>query len=229
MAANAEGRLMKRSIFAALLVLAGVLGPAQAQTPVAGKDYVEIPNGRPLEPAKGVVVVEEFFNYICPACNAFEPIFVAWQAKLPAYVKVAHVPATFRADFVQYAKAYYAAEGLGLVEKTHRAVYEAIHVKRTIPAEGQRPDEEKIAEFYAGFGVTKDQFLSAMRSFGVKVKVDRATEHMTKSRVPSTPTLVVNGRYMVRGATWDDSLRIASFLIEKEHERASAASAAPSQ
>jgi hypothetical protein len=36
---------------------------------------------------------------------------------------------------------------------------------------------------------------------------------------------------MVRGATWDDSLRIASFLIEKEHERASAsaASAAPSQ
>ena len=222
---------MKGSIFAALLVLAGVSGAAQAQAPVAGKDYVEIQNGRPLEPpAEGVVVVEEFFNYICPACNAFEPVFVAWQAKLPAYVKVVHVPATFRADFVQYAKAYYAAEGLGLVEKTHRAVYDAIHVKRTIPAEGQRPDEEKIAEFYAGFGVTKEQFLSAMRSFGVNVKVNRATEHMTKSRVPSTPTLIVNGRYLVRGATWDDSLRIASFLIEKEHARLSgAASAAPSQ
>jgi thiol:disulfide interchange protein DsbA len=222
---------MKGSIFAALLVLAGVSGAAQAQAPVAGKDYVEIQNGRPLEPAaEGIVVVEEFFNYICPACNAFEPVFVAWQAKLPAYVKVVHVPATFRADFVQYAKAYYAAEGLGLVEKTHRAVYDAIHVKRTIPAEGQRPDEEKIAEFYAGFGVTKEQFLSAMRSFGVNVKVNRATEHMTKSRVPSTPTLIVNGRYLVRGATWDDSLRIASFLIEKEHARLSgAASAAPSQ
>ena len=222
---------MKGSIFAALLVLTGVLGPAQAQAPVAGKDYVEIPNGRPLDPADGVVVVEEFFNYICPACNAFEPVFVAWQEKLPAYVKVVHVPATFRADFVQYAKAYYAAEGLGLVEKTHRAVYEAIHVRRTIPAEGDRPDEEKIAEFYAGFGVTKDQFLSAMRSFGVNTKVNRATQHMTKSRVPSTPTLVVNGRYMVRGATWNDSLRIASFLIEQERARSSAgaANAAPSQ
>ena len=222
---------MKTSIFAALLLLAGVLVPVQAQEPVAGRDYVEIPNGRPLEPAEGVVVVEEFFNYICPACNAFEPVFLAWQAKLPAYVKVVHVPATFRADFVQYANAYYAAEGLGLVDKTHRAVYEAIHVKRTIPAEGDRPDEEKIAAFYAGFGVSKDQFLSAMRSFGVKMKVNRATEHMTKSRVPSTPTLVVNGRYMVRGATWNDSLQIASFLIEKEHARgtASATSAAPSQ
>lgn len=215
---------MKTSIFAALLVLASVLVPAQAQEPVAGRDYIEIPNGRPLEPAEGMVVVEEFFNYICPACNAFEPVFVAWQAKLPPYVKVVHVPATFRADFVPYAKAYYAAQGLGLVEKTHRAVYEAIHIKRAIPAEGDRPDEEKIAAFYAGFGVSKDEFLSAMRSFGVLTKVNRATEHMQKSRVPATPTLVVNGRYMIRGATWDDSLRIASFLIEKERARTAAAS-----
>jgi thiol:disulfide interchange protein DsbA len=178
-----------------------------------------------MDPAPaGTIVVEEFFNYICPACNAFEPNFVAWQAKLPADVKVVHIPATFRADFMQYAKAYYAAEGLGLVDKTHRAVYEAIHVKHTIPAEGDRPDEEKIAAFYAGFGVGKDEFLSAMRSFGVNVKVNRATEQMTKNKVPSTPTVVVNGRYMVKGTTWDDTLRIASSLIEKERARLAAPS-----
>jgi thiol:disulfide interchange protein DsbA len=212
---------MKSTVIAALLALAiSVVVPVQAQSPVAGKDYTEIPNGRPLDPpAAGTIVVEEFFNYICPACNSFEPTFVAWQAKLPADVKVVHIPATFRADFMQYAKAYYAAEALGLVDKTHRAVYEAIHVKHTIPAEGDRPDEEKIAAFYAGFGVDKDEFLSAMRSFGVNVKVNRVTEHMTKTRVPSTPTVVVNGRYQVKGTTWEDTLRIASFLIEKERAR----------
>ena len=215
---------MKGSTISALMLLAaGVFGSAQAQTivPVAGKDYLEIPNGRPLDPAEaGVIVVEEFFNYICPACNSFEPTFVSWQSKQPAYVKVVHIPATFRADFMQYAKAYYAAEALGLVDKTHRAVYEAIHVKHTIPAEGDRPDEEKIAAFYAGFGVSKDEFLSAMRSFGVNVKVSRATDQMQKSKVPSTPTLVVNGRYLVKGgASWEDTLRIASFLIEKERAR----------
>ena len=212
---------MKGTVIAALFALAiNVVVPVQAQSPVAGKDYTEIPNGRPLDPpAAGTIVVEEFFNYICPACNAFEPTFVAWQAKLPADVKVVHIPATFRADFMQYAKAYYAAEALGLVDKTHRAVYEAIHVKHTIPAEGDRPDEEKIAAFYAGFGVGKDEFLSAMRSFGVNVKVNRVTEHMTKTRVPSTPTVVVNGRYQVKGTTWEDTLRIASFLIEKERAR----------
>ena len=219
---------MKGSIAAALLVLAaGVVGSAQAQTaaPVAGRDYTEIPNGRPLDPpAAGTIVVEEFFNYICPACNSFEPTFVAWTAKLPPYAKVVHIPATFRADFIQYAKAYYAAEALGLVDKTHRDVYAAIHIKRTIPAEGDRPDEEKIAAWYATYGVSKDEFLSTMRSFGVTVKVNRATEHMTKNRVPSTPSIVVNGRYLVKGASWDDTLRIASFLIEKERARTAAPS-----
>ena len=217
---------MKSSIITAAVVLAaGVLGPVQAQSPVAGKDYTEIQNGRPLDPpADGTVVVEEFFNYICPACNAFEPSFVAWATKLPANVKVVHVPATFRADFMQYARAYYAAEALGLVDKTHKAVYEAIHIKHTIPAEGDRPDEDKIAAFYAGFGVSKDDFLGTMRSFGVNVKINRATEQMTKNKVPSTPTVVVNGRYMVKGASWDDTLRIASYLIEKERARISAPS-----
>src|SRR5262245_65806035 len=102
---------MKGFIVPALLVLAASAVGAQAQSPalVAGKDYTEIPNGRPLDPAAaGVVVVEEYFNYICPACNSFEPSFAAWVAKQPANVKVVHIPATFRADFQQYARAYYA-------------------------------------------------------------------------------------------------------------------------
>jgi thiol:disulfide interchange protein DsbA len=206
------------AISAMLVLLAGTVGTARGQTPtpVAGRDYVEISNGRPLDPAAGVVVVEEYFNYICPACNAFEPLFVSWAAKLPPGVKLVHVPATFRADFVQYAKAYYAAQTLNIAEKSHAAVYQAIHRTRTLPAEGQRPDEEKIAAFYADYGVTAEQFLATMRSFAVDVKVRRATEHMQKSRIPSTPSLVINGRYRVQGNTHADMLRIADYLIEKE-------------
>ena len=211
---------MKSIVISVLLILlANTLGSAQAQSPVpiAGRDYIEIPNGSPLDPADGIVVVEEFFNYICPACNSFEPLFVAWAARLPPYAKLVHVPATFRADFMQYARAYYAAESLGLVDKTHRAVYEAIHTTRKLPAEGAKPDEGRIAAFYADFGVDEDEFLRTMQSFGVGVKVRRATEHMQRSKVPSTPSVVINGRYLVRGDTYSDMLRIASFLIEKEH------------
>ena len=210
---------MKTFLGAALLLL---LLPAQAQSPepVSGRDYIEISNGRPLDPVDdGVVVVEEFFNYICPACNNFEPLFAAWTQKLPPYAKLEHVPASFRPDFVQYARAYYAAEALGVAEKAHQAVYEAIHRTHALPAEGDRPDEERIAKFYADYGVSAADFLAAMRSFGVESKVRRANEYMVRAKVPSTPSIVINGRYLVRGMTYPDMLRIATYLIEKEHAR----------
>lgn len=212
---------MKRFIAPVLLLLASsAFIPVQAEpsVPEAGKDYIEIQDGRPLEPADGKVVVEEFFNYICPACNRFEPIFVAWTEKLPAFVKVEHIPAAFRDDFVQYAHAYYAAQVFGLADKTHQAAYDAVHIKHTLPAEGDKPDEEKIAAFYARYGVDKEKFLAAMQSFGVDTKVRLATEHLKRCKIPSTPSIVINGRYLVRGATYPDLLRTATYLIQKEYE-----------
>lgn len=210
---------MKRFIVPVLLLFVSAFVPAQAQpsAPEAGKDYVEIPDGQPLEPADGKIVVEEFFNYICPACNHFEPLFAAWAKQLPSYVKLEHVPAAFRADFVQYARAYYAAQMFGLADKTHQAVYDAVHRTHTLPAEGDKPDEERIAAFYADYGVDKQEFLAAMRSFSVDARVRHATERMIRNKIPSTPSIVVNGRYLVRGESPSDLLGIATYLIKKAH------------
>ena len=209
---------MKKIIFMpVLLLLVGSTFIAQAQTPVAGKDYIEIRNGQPLTPAEGKVVVEEFFNYICPGCNGLEPALEAWAGKLPPYAKFERIPAAFRQDFVQYARAYYAAQIFNLVEKTHKAVYEAIHRTHELPAEGDKPDEERIAEFYSKYGVDKQEFLTTMQSYRVEIMIRRAMDHLKRSKIPSTPALVINGRYLVRGSTYADTLRIASFLIEMEH------------
>jgi thiol:disulfide interchange protein DsbA len=208
---------MKYAVLASLSILFASAALAQTAQPVAGRDYAEIPNGKPLDPVAGKIVVEEMFNYVCPACNGFEPQFVAWTKKLPPYVAVVHIPASFRPDFVQYAHAYYAAQAFNVVDKTHEAVYDAVHSKKTLPSEGQKPDEDKIAAFYAGYGVDKTQFLSAMQSFGVDVKTRRAADYMMHAKVPSTPSIVVNGRYLVKGETYDSMLQIASALIEKEH------------
>ena len=209
---------MKYAVLASLSFLfASTAAFAQTTQLVAGKNYAEIPNGKPLDPVDGKIVVEEMVNYVCPACFRFEPRFVAWTKKLPPYVTVVHIPAAFRPDFVQYAHAFYAAQAFNLVDKTHEAVYDAVHTKKTLPAEGQKPDEDKIAGFYAGYGVDKAQFLNAMQSFGVDVKVRKATEYMTRAKVPATPSLVINGRYLVMGQTDEEMLDIASALIEKVH------------
>jgi thiol:disulfide interchange protein DsbA len=196
----------------------------QGPAPVVGEDYAEIRGGQPFEPAAGKIEVVEMFNYICPACNAFDPMLQNWKARQPADVRLVYVPAQFRPDFVPYARAYYAAESLGLVEKTHRAVYDAIHSKRSIPAEGDKPDEAKVAAFYANYGVSAEQFLSTMQSFAVAGKVNKANQFAMRSQIGGTPSLVVNGKYLVKGKSWDDMLRITDHLVAQE--RAAQAGAA---
>lgn len=191
--------------------------PPQGPAPVEGTDYVSIPGGQPFDPLNGKVEVVEMFNYICPACYSFDSQFHAWAAKQPAYVRVTYVPAQFRPDFTVYAKAYYAADSLGVAGKTHEAVYKAVHLDHALPGEGQSIDPQKIAEFYAKYGVTAKQFTDAMNSFGVAGKMNKANQFAMRSQIEGTPTVIVDGKYRVKGRSWDDMLRIADHLIAREH------------
>ena len=209
---------MKKSFVALLFMLISGVVVAQVGTPVPGRDFAEIPDGSPLDKAEGKIVVEEFFNYICPACYSFEPRFLAWQENLPDDVVVHHVPATFRADFKFYAGVYYAAKALGVEEETHAGIYEAIHARRILPGEGQAMDENKVAAFYADFGVTSEDFLKTLHSFTVDSQVRRATNKMQANKIPSTPTLVINGRYMVQSNTYQGMFDTANYLINRERQ-----------
>ena len=191
--------------------------PPQGPAPVEGTDYVSIPGGQPFDPLNGKVEVVEMFNYICPACYSFDSQFHAWTARQPAYVRVTYVPAQFRPDFTVYAKAYYAADSLGIAGKTHEAVYKAVHLDHALPGEGQSIDPQKIAEFYAKYGVSAKQFTNAMNSFGVAGKMNKANQFAMRSQIEGTPTVIVNGKYRVKGRSWDDMLRITDHLIAREH------------
>lgn len=183
---------------------------------VPGTDYVEIQGGQPFDPLDGKIEVVEVFGYVCPACNAFQSSVRAWKAKLPADVRVTYVPALFGPDWIPYAHAFYAAESLGLVDKTHDAVYDAIHTKRTLPGEGQKPTAAPIAAFYSGYGVSAEQFTNAMNSFAINGKLNKARQFAVRSQISGTPSLIVNGKYLVKGRSWDDMLRIADQLIAQE-------------
>ena len=140
----------------------------------------------------------------------------AWEKSLPADVRFTYVPAAFGPEWVPYAHAFYVSQSMGLVAKTHDAVFNAIHVAQTLPGEGKTPDEAAIAKFYGQYGADPKQFLDAMHSFAVDAKVNRAKQFMTRSGVQGTPTLIIDGRYRVLGKSYDDMLRIANQLIAQE-------------
>ena len=202
---------------------------AQAPPPVAGTDYVEIPNGQPFETTDGRIEIVEIFGYVCPFCAAVQPTVGAMKAKLPPDVHMVYVPAAFGAMWDNYAKAYYTAEAMGLVEKTHDAMFRAIHIDKTLKGERGMDTMDEIAAFYAAYGADPKQFTSSMQSFAVAAKVNRAKQYIVGAFAngdsPSTPTFLVNGKYRVKGKTTDDMYRILNQLVVAE--RAKLGSPAP--
>lgn len=186
------------------------VGPA----PVAGVDYAEIAGGQPFEPTNGRVEVAEVFSYTCPHCAQFEPLLLAWRARQPADVKFTPVAGLFGGNPEPFAKAFYAAESLGLRARTHEAMFRAIHIDRSLQMQGATP--ETIAAFYGKFGADPAQFASTMASFAVDAKVKRANQFIIQSGVEGSPSVVVNGKYRVTGKTLEDTLRITTHLVAKE-------------
>ncbi|CTP92829.1 thiol:disulfide interchange protein DsbA/DsbL [Xanthomonas graminis] len=195
--------------------------PAAARTPsgaepVAGTDYVDIPGGQPFQPTNGKIEVAEVFGYVCPACARFQPQIGPWKAGLASDVHFVYVPAMFGGPWDDYARAFYAAEAMGVQEKTHEALYKAIHVDETLKGERGRDSVQDIAGFYAKYGVDPKQFADTMGSFAVSTKTNRAKQFAMRSGVTGTPSLIINGKYLVKGKNYDDILRIADHLIARE-------------
>ena len=201
---------------------------AKSPPPVAGTDYAEIANGQPFDTTDGRIEVAEIFGYVCPYCAAVQPTVRAMKAKFPGDVHMVYIPAAFGAMWDNYAKAYYTADAMGLVDKTHEALFRAIHIDKTLKGERGNDTPEDIAAFYAGYGADPKQFVSSMASFAIAAKVNRSRQWVMAAfgdDRASTPTFIVNGKYRVKGKSVDDMFRVINQLVVAE--RAKAAGSAP--
>lgn len=195
----------------------------QAGWPVEGVDYAVIEGGQPYQPLDGKIEVVEVFGYVCPACARFESQFTQWKERQPADVRVTFVPAPYGPQWIPYARSFYVADAMGLVGKTHTALFHAIHIAQTLPGEGKKPDEEAVAKWYGQYGADPKKFLADMHSFGTEAKIKRGMQFMVRSQVGGTPTLVVDGKYRVLGKSYDDMLRITDALVARERAARGAA------
>ena len=168
--------------------------PAAAQAPALaprlGTDYVVMPIAQPTY-GQGKIEVAEVFSYRCIHCAEFQPSVNAWKKTMPADVRWEYVPGVFGGSWDDFARAYFAAEILGVQKKTHDAVFKGVFVDQLVNT--GTPDE--IADMYAKFGVDRAKFLSTMQSFGVTAKLNRAKQFALRTGVTATPTIIVNGKY----------------------------------
>lgn len=203
---------LRRATLAYLLLpaLAVSAGAALAQ-PRAG-DHKVLPHPQPLH-MPGKIEVIEFFWYGCVHCYRFEPWIEAWHAKVPADVAFVRVPAVFSERWAVDAALYYALESAGHIERLHRPLLNAIHEDRL-----RTDDARALSQWLIRNGVDAAAIESATRSFGVQAQVRKAARASIAYEVPGTPTMAVQGRYLV---TTDgvpqlkDMLTVVDRLVER--------------
>ncbi len=208
-----------RSLLFALLVL--FVAPAHAVNWTEGQDYFVITPAQSTSVPAGKVEVLEVFSYGCPACNNFQPTVQLLKQNLPSNAPLAFLPAAFSApeDWPMFQRAYFTAQALGIAERTHQQMYDAVwkngELQTFFPGTGRLksplPSIEDAARLYARWtGIKAEDFLAMAHSFGVDMKMRAADAQILAMQVPSTPCIVVAGRYRVNS----DSVRTPERLIE---------------
>jgi thiol:disulfide interchange protein DsbA len=167
---------------------------------------------RTSDPAR--IEVVEVFWYGCPHCFHLEPLLTKWEQGLSRDVDFHRSPAMWNQRMAVHAQAFYTAQSLGVLEKMHGPLFNALNVDRN-PLE----TEDQIAELFAAHGVDKAKFHEKFTSFGVQSQVKQADSRARSYGITGTPEFVVNGKYRVStrtAGTPEGMLKVIDFLLAKE-------------
>ena len=180
---------------------------------IEGQHYQKIEEPVRTRDSKKVEVVELFW-YGCPHCFKLEPALNRWIKDMPEEVDFFRSPAIFNPVWKLHAQAYYTGEALQVTDKTHEAVFHALHKEKK-----KLKDKAALASFYADHGVKKADFEKTFDSFGVRSQVKQAEARAANYGIRGVPAVVVNGKYRVsvQSAGSEKKLfEVVDYLIQQE-------------
>ena len=200
-----------------LVMMLVFLSAASARNYDEGIEYKRLKSPVPTQVEAGKVEVVELFWYGCPHCFRLEPDLNKWLKNKPENVEFVRIPAIFNKTWALHAKAYYTADFLGVMDKIHKPLFDAMHLKK------QRLNTaDAVKKLFIQQGVSAKDFDSVFNSFGVDAKIRRAKELSKQYGITGVPALVVNGKYLTDGPMAGGRkgmLEVLDYLIKKESKK----------
>ncbi len=178
----------------------------------AGVHYTVLEEPVATEAADKIEVAEVFW-YGCGHCYNFEPNVRQWEETMPEDVDFVRIPAIWNQTMAIHARAYYAAEQLGVIGSVHQAIFNAMHIDRKRLVSG-----DEITELFAKYGADKEAVMTALQSYEVTEALKVADAKARAAGVDATPQLVVDGRYRVGTNEYlpqNELFEVVNFLVEK--------------
>ena len=198
-------KLIKQTLIILFVLFSNL---AQAE-PVAGKDYKLVDPPQATSSGNKIEVME-FFFYGCSHCFHLHPELVAWEKTMPKDVALIYVPTIFNASWEPMAYTYYALEALGRINDLHNDLFLAWNGNIV-----DLSDESKITAFVAKRGVDTQKFGAAYHSFGVQSKIMRSKQLAQTFKISGTPTIIVDGKYLITGLQPAAAVKVMAELIDK--------------
>jgi len=188
---------LKIAAFAAAVLLAGA-ALATPTAPRSGAEYNTLKAPQPVQAQGKKVEVIEFFMYHCPACFALEPELLAWIKKQGDNItfRRIHLPLTGEND--PEAHLFLTLQAMNLEEQLHAKVIQTWNVEH----HRLNSDAANI-DWAVKNGIDKDKFTTVYNSFSVMTRLRNAGRVAGAYEVNSTPTLVVDGRYVTNPSLVD--------------------------
>lgn len=197
-----------------------------------GEHYFLISPAQPKVNPANKLEVTEAFSYGCPACNQFYPTMEKLKASLPSSARVEYLPASFipSESWPLFQRAFCTSHALGLVEKTHEQMFQAIWTTKelaTVDFTTNRlkfppPSLEDVAKFYNRVaGVDQQKFRDLARSGKIETCMQQADTTMTAYKVDSTPTIIVNGKFRLTPGSaggYDQMIDLVKWLVDRENK-----------
>lgn len=145
---------------------------------------------QPLADPRRIEVVE-FFYYGCRWCNEAEPYVQEWLQRKPADVVFRLQPAIRNTRWIPLTKAFYILEAEGKLGALHAKMFQAYH------REGLNlEDESVLANWLVKHGLKRARVDELLHADGILQKLEEARETTYAYGVETTPSMVVDGRYL---------------------------------
>ncbi len=209
---------MKTSIIKSLAILmlslsaASISSLAMAEAPKIGTEFEAVAQPIATDNAAKIEVMEIFW-YGCIHCYQMDAPLNAWVKKLPSDVYFKRVPGLPNPSWAPMAKAFYAMETLGVAEKLHTPLFDAINKSKTL-----NPTDEKaaIAWVTQQSGMDKLKVEQAFKSFTINTNLNRAAQIFRASGATGVPSLVIDGKYITSSTMSggnEQALKVADYII----------------
>ena len=164
--------------------------------------------------SKDKIEVVELFWYGCIHCYNMDPYLDKWADNLPKDVTFKRIPAIPRKDWVEAAKAYYALESLGLINKLHEKLFDAIHKENQF----KHNDTKALINWIAMNGkLDKKDVKAAFNSFSMKAKLSRSFKIFKGAGATGVPTMIIDGKYFTSSTMAggeQNAIDIMNFIIK---------------